>query len=105
MVLGIRLVLNPGCFAITTTDGRTYRHDPLMDGFIVDIPFPDADTIQPDQATKLMVVGTTADRPVNEPGRNNWPPLTMFDTTRQQPIFLVPGSNPATWVNIWGGAV
>jgi len=76
-----------------------------MDGFIVDIPFPDADTVQPDQATKLMVVGTTADRPVNEPGRNNWPPLAMFDTTRRQPIFLVPGSTPATWVNIWGGAV
>ena len=70
----------------------------------LDIPFPDAETIHSDQATKLMVVGTTADRPVNITGRINWPPREMYDTTLGAPIFLVPGSNPPRWVNIAGSA-
>ena len=54
---------------------------------------------------KLMVMGTTADRPVNVTGRVNWPPSAMYDTTLGGPIFLVPGSNPGKWVNISGSAV
>jgi hypothetical protein len=53
----------------------------------------------------LMILGYTADRPVNIPGTINWPPPVMFDRTLGGPIFLVPGSNPARWVNISGSAV
>ena len=49
--------------------------------------------------------GATADRPANVPGRISWPPSEMYDTTLGAPIFLVPGSNPARWVNITGSPV
>jgi hypothetical protein len=62
--------------------------------------YPDADQVPLGQATKLMVVGETTDRPVSDPARIDWPPSQMFDTTRGVPIFLIPGSNPAVWVNI-----
>jgi hypothetical protein len=78
---------------------------PIHSGATVDIPFPDADTIAPDQATRLMIVGTTADRPKNAPDRIDWPPRLMYDTTLGAPIFLVPGTNPVKWVNITGSAV
>jgi hypothetical protein len=74
-------------------------------GTTVDVPFTDAETIHADQATRLMVIGTTADRPSNIPGRVNWPPREMYDTTLGAPIFLVSGSNPSRWVNITGSAV
>jgi hypothetical protein len=101
MALAIRFVPNAGHPVIYTPSGRTY----LATGLTVDIPFPDADAIQTDQATKLMVVGATTDRPVNAPGRINWPPRAMYDTALGRPIFLVPGSNPARWVDISGSAV
>lgn len=91
--------------------GRTYPvtvctvTNPPADIQFVDIPFPDADQVPAGQAAKLMVVGETTDRPVSDPGTTNWPPRPMFDTTRGEPIFLIPGSNPAVWVNIWGGIV
>jgi hypothetical protein len=113
MTLAIRFIVNPGRSVISTPSGRTYPVPfstitfpfltPVAIPF-VDIPFPDADEVPPDQATNLMVFGETSDRPVNDPGRSNWPPREMFDTTRGEPIFLIPGSNPATWVNIWGSA-
>jgi len=101
MTLVIRFIPNAGRTVIRAASGRTYR----VTGTTVDIPFPDADTIHPDQATKLIVVGTTADRPANVPGRINWPPREMYDTTLGGPIFMVPGSNPTRWVNITGLAV
>jgi hypothetical protein len=101
MTLAIRFIPSAGRTVINASSGRTYR----VTGTTVDIPFPDADTIQPDLATKLVVVGTTADRPANVPGRLNWPPREMYDTTLGAPIFLVPGSNPARWVNVTGSAV
>jgi hypothetical protein len=101
MTLAIRFIPNAGRRFIYAESGRSYPST----GATVDIPFPDAETIQPDQATKLMVIGTTADRPVNDPGRINWPPRVMYDSTRGNPIFLVPGSNPARWVSISGAAV
>jgi hypothetical protein len=101
MTLAIRFLPNPGRKVIYTVSGRAYPST----GATVDIPFPDAETIQPDQATRLMIIGTTADRPVNVPGRINWPPREMYDTTLGAPIFLVPGSNPVRWVNITGTAV
>jgi hypothetical protein len=101
MTLAIRFIPNAGRTVIYAASGSTYR----VTGTTVDIPFPDADTIHPDQASKLMVVGTTADRPANVPGRINWPPREMFDTTLGGPIFLVLGSYPARWVNITGSAV
>ena len=67
--------------------------------------FPTPKQIHSDQGTKLMVIGTTAERPVNVPGRLNWPPSVMYDATLGNPIFLVLGSNPARWVNIGGAAV
>ena len=90
MALAVRFVPNHGRAIIRTPSGRAYP----VTGTTVDVPFPDADTIQPDQATKLMVIGATADRPANDPNRINWPPPTMFDTTRGAPIFVVPGSIP-----------
>jgi hypothetical protein len=101
MTLAIRFIPNAGRAVIYATGGRTYR----VTGTTVDIPFPDADTIHADQATKLMVVGTTADRPVNVAGRINWPPRKMYDTTLGGPIFSVPASNPSRWVNITGSVV
>ena len=101
MTLAIRFIPNAGRTVINAASGRTYQ----VTGTTIDIPFPDADTIHSDQATKLMIVGTTADRPANDPGRINWPPREMYDTTLGAPIFLVLGSNPARWVNISGGTV
>jgi hypothetical protein len=101
MALAIRFIPNAGRTVIYASSGRAYRST----GATVDIPFPDAETIQPDQATKLMVIGTTADRPVNDPGRINWPPSMMYDSTRGNPIFLISGSSPARWVSISGTAV
>jgi hypothetical protein len=101
MTLAIRFIPNAGRTVIYAASGSTYR----VTGTTVDIPFPDADTIHPDQATRLMVVGATADRPTNVPSRINWPLREMYDTTLGGPIFLVPGSNPARWVSITGSAV
>jgi hypothetical protein len=101
MTLAIRFIPKAGRAVIYAASGRTYRST----GASVDIPFPDADTIQSDQATRLMIIGRTTDRPVNNPGRIDWPPRVMYDTTLGGPIFLVPGSNPARWVNITGAAV
>ena len=101
MTLAIRFIPNAGRTVINAASGRTYQ----VTGATIDIPFPDADTIHSDQATKLMIVGTTADRPANDPGRINWPPREMYDTTLGGPIFMVPGSNPTRWVNITGLAV
>jgi hypothetical protein len=101
MTLAIRFIPNAGRAVLRAASGSIYR----VTGTTVDVPFSDADTIHSDQATKLMVVGTTADRPVNVPGRINWPPREMYDTTLGVPIFLVSGSNPPRWVNITGSAV
>jgi hypothetical protein len=101
MTLAIRFLPNPGRKVIYGASGRAY---PSI-GATVDIPFPDAETIQSDQATRLMIIGATADRPVDVPGRINWPPREMYDTTLGAPIFLVPGSNPVRWINITGTAV
>jgi hypothetical protein len=59
MTLAIRFIPNAGRKVIYAASGRSYSSS----GATVDIPFPDADTIQPDQATRLIIVGTTADRP------------------------------------------
>jgi hypothetical protein len=101
LALAIRFIPNSGRTVIYGASGSVYR----VAGMTVDVPLPDADTIHGDQAAKLMVVGTTADRPGNIPGRINWPPREMYDTTLGGPIFLVPGSNPPRWVNIAGSAV
>jgi hypothetical protein len=101
MTLAIRFTPNAGRTVLRTASGRIYP----VTGTTVDVPLADADTIHSDQATKLMVVGTTADRATNVPGRINWPPREMYDTTLGAPIFLVAGSSPARWVNIAGSVV
>jgi hypothetical protein len=53
MTLAIRFIPNAGRAVMSAASGRTYR----VTGTTVNIPFPDADTIHADQATKLMVVG------------------------------------------------
>jgi hypothetical protein len=63
MTLAIRFLPNPGRKVIYGAGGRAYPST----GATVDIPFPDAETIQSGQATRLMIIGTTADRPVNVP--------------------------------------
>jgi hypothetical protein len=102
MTLAIRFIPNAGRTVVYATSGRAYRS---AGAAWIDVPFPDAETIHSDQATKLMVIGTTADRPVNVTGRNNWPPSVMYDATLGNPIFLVLGSNPARWVDITGSTV
>jgi hypothetical protein len=99
--LAIRFIPNVGRNFIYGPSGRAY---PVM-GTTVDVPFTDAEAIHADQATRLMVIGTTADRPSNIPGRVNWPPREMYDTTLGAPIFLVAGSSPPRWVNITGSPV
>jgi hypothetical protein len=101
MALAIRFIPNAGRAVIYTPSGRTYN----VTGPTVDIPFPDADAVATDQATRLMVVGATADRPAGGPDRIGWPPPRMYDTTLGEPIFLVPGSYPASWVDITGSPV
>ena len=99
MALGIRfMALRSTLYA----NGRSYA---ASVGSVVDIPFPDASAIGPDQGVKLMVTGATVDRPGNVAGMVGWPPVQMYDTTLSAPIFLVPGSNPASWVNITGSGV
>jgi hypothetical protein len=98
MALAIRFVaLRSTIYA----NGRSY---PATVGSTIDIAFPDAAAVQSDQATKLMIVGTTGDRPVNT-GALSWPPAVMYDTTLSKVIFLVPGSNPASWIDISGSSV
>jgi hypothetical protein len=101
MTLAIRFLPNAGRKFIYASTGRAYP----VTGATVDIPLPDAETIHSDQATKLIAIGTTAERPLNDPGRINWPPSVMYDSTLSSPIFLVSGSNPARWVNLLGAAV
>jgi hypothetical protein len=98
MTLATRLIPNAGRKFIYGAGGRAYP----VTGTTIDIPFTDAEAIHSDQAMRLMVIGATADRPSNIPGRVNWPPSQMYDTTLAAPIFLVPGSSPAKWVNING---
>jgi hypothetical protein len=52
-----------------------------------------------------MVVGTSEDRPAGGPDRIGWPPPRIYDTTLGEPIFLVPGSYPASRVDITGSPV
>jgi hypothetical protein len=99
MALAIRFV---ALRATLTANGRSYG---ATVGSTVDIGYSDALAIGPDQGTKLMIVCATADRPTNQPGQINWPPREMYDTTLGKPIFLVPGSSPASWVDISGSAV
>jgi hypothetical protein len=101
MTPAIRFLPNAGRKFIYASSGRAYP----ISGATVDIPFPDAEAIHSDQATRLMVIGTTAERPVNDPGRINWPPSVMHDSTLSSDIFLVAGSRPARWVNLLGAAV
>jgi hypothetical protein len=101
MTLAIRFLPNAGRKFVYASTGRAYP----VTGATVDIPLPDAETIHSDQATKLIAIGTTAERPLNGPGRINWPPSVMYDSTLNSPIFLVPGSNPARWVNLLGAPV
>jgi hypothetical protein len=65
MALAIRFVaLRSTIYA----NGRSY---PATIGSTIDIAFPDAAAVQSDQATKLMIVGTTGDRsslPGSSPG-------------------------------------
>jgi hypothetical protein len=84
-----------------SANGRTYS---VTAGGTVDVPYSDGLAIQSDQATRLMITGATSDRPGNT-GAIGWPPTSMYDSSLGKPIFLVPGSNPASWVDISGASV
>jgi hypothetical protein len=100
MALSMRFVPLAGVKTLYA-NGRAYP----VSGATVDIPYLDGQAVQPDQATFLTFIGATTDRPTNNPGQGNWPPVRMYDTTLSAPIFLVPNSAPASWVNILGAAV
>ena len=101
MALSIRFV---ALHSMIYANGRSYA---ATVGSTIDIAFPDAAAVQSDQETKLMIVGATTDRPTNAaPGLAGYPlPREMYDTTLNAPIFLVPWSNPASWVDISGSSV
>jgi hypothetical protein len=99
MALGIRFV---ALHSTISANGRSY---PATVGSMIEIAFPDAAAVQSDQATTLMIVGATADRPGNSGALGIWPPAVMYDTTLSKVIFLVPGSNPARWIDIAGASV
>lgn len=101
MALSIRLVPLPG-IATLRANGRSYG---VGGAAFVDVPYTDGLVIGPDQAHQLMIIGATTDRPTNNPGQVNWPPAQMYDTTLAKVVFLVPGSFPATWIDITGAAV
>ena len=98
----IRFIVKSGLPTLRAASGRTY---PVGGNNIVDVPYADGLAIDATQATMLTWIGATADRPGNDAGRVNWPPPTMYDTTLSAPIFLVPGSAPARWMDINGNAV
>jgi hypothetical protein len=78
----------------------------MRDGSVKDVPYPaELGAWAQGPVTALMWVGTTADRPLNNPNMVGWPPATMFDTTLGKPIFLVPNTNPAAWIDINGNPV
>jgi hypothetical protein len=85
-----------------TANGRVYS----ASANIVDIPIADAAAANHDQgATRLAMVGATAERPTYVPAvLNGGLPREMFDLTLNKPIFLV-SSNPPTWTDITGAAV
>jgi hypothetical protein len=98
MTLSVRFLTTPNS-VLQHFSGRSYTAN---SSGIVDIPIADAEAVH--VGTRLMFIGATADRPTNAAGRVNWPPKTMYDTTLGKPIFLVAGSNPASWVDITGAA-
>jgi hypothetical protein len=100
MALSIRFY-TPAATGTLRANGRSYA----ISSATTDVAYNDGIAIQNDQAARLMVVGATSDRPVNVPGQINWPPREMYDTSLGKPIFLVPGSSPASWVDITGAAV
>jgi hypothetical protein len=65
MALGVRFV---ALHSMIYANGKAF---PATVGSTIDIAFPDADAVQSDQATRLMIVGATADRPVNA-GRDRY---------------------------------
>lgn len=72
---------------------------------VQDIPYPaELGTWAQGPVYALMWMGSTADRPTKQ-GINGWPPAAMYDTTLGKPIFLVPNSHPAAWIDINGRAV
>jgi len=98
MTLSIRFLANNTAIASLVANGRSYA----VSGGVATVPIPDAFAVHSDQATALMVYGTTAERPTYDPARVNWPPKVMYDTTLAVPIFLVPGRDPSVWVDITG---
>jgi hypothetical protein len=79
--------------------GRTYAANASG---ILDVPASDAEAVHPAGAIRLGYVGTTADRPVNDGTRLNWPPREVYDSTLAKTVYLIPGSSPAKWVDISG---
>jgi hypothetical protein len=53
MALGVRFV---ALRSMIYANGRSY---PATVGATVDVAFPDADAVQSDQATRLMIIGAT----------------------------------------------
>jgi hypothetical protein len=87
--------------ARVTANGRVYS----ASGGIVDVPLGDSLAIHSDQAQRMGLVGSTADRPVYITGvMNGGLPREMYDTTLGKMIFLA-GSNPANWVDVTGTPV
>lgn len=101
MTLAIRFYPQPGRPALSVAG----RHYPVT-GTTVDVPYPDALHVADDQALRLMIVGSAADRPAYRHGIiGGGIPSMMYDTTLGAPIFYVPGSNPPRWIGITGEEV
>jgi hypothetical protein len=102
MTLSVRFLPVTGGASIRHGSGRAYQ---VAGAAVVDVPYTEAENMGPDQGQKLMVIGTTAERPTAVSGRTNWPPVMMYDTTLGKPIFAVANSFPTVWKDITGATV
>jgi hypothetical protein len=83
-------------------NGRQYS---LTGGTASDISYPDSEAVENDQATALMISGATADRPVLGDGMFAGAQARGFyDTSLSKPVFVKPGTNPASWIDITGAS-
>lgn len=101
MPLTMRYLPKPGRPVLSTSGGRSYP----VTGATVDLPA--FEIVGDDQATQLMTICPTVDRPTNVPGAPNCLPDLMipprlFDSTLGAMIFAVPDSFPLRWVTLDG---
>jgi hypothetical protein len=102
MALVKRFLPPSGTTSLTTAGGRSYKVSTT-----VDIPVAELDGLHTGLGPSLGWYGATADRPVAQVGRTNWPILgmAMYDSTLAKEIFYVGSASTTGWTDINGSAV